>query len=384
MTLTFRTLCSGGELFGLGAVAAGFRHQAGYERDPRIAAVAERNGFDVYCADICDIDYTVLEAVDHLHASPSCTTASSANERQGEIDADLRVAAAICRAIRAHQGRSFSLENVWFYRTYTSFKMILATLDACGFVTSYAHINMADFGVPQTRKRLILRAVRRSWRACVPPLQPTHSKDAAGGTARWCGWCAAIIDLVNTLPPTQPAPWQVARMPQQLLHAALFHSGRSMDRHGNVYGQHHRTPEEPAYTVNTMSGGWYKAYLVSAGSNGQHPTVPLREAHAPALTITTNNKGRLRAFIISGQNARTSGNAQCLTVRADDQPLWTLTAGGSCGEYKAALSGRWVGMTPQALGRFQTVPDSYLGLTPEINGNGVPPLFAQRLMETLR
>jgi hypothetical protein len=36
------------------------------------------------------------------------------------------------------------------------------------------------------------------------------------------------------------------------------------------------------------------------------------------------------------------------------------------------------------LGRFQTVPDSYKGLTTKINGNGVPCLLAQKIMETLQ
>ena len=34
---TLRTLCSGGELFGVGARAAGYTHVDGYEIDPKIA-----------------------------------------------------------------------------------------------------------------------------------------------------------------------------------------------------------------------------------------------------------------------------------------------------------------------------------------------------------
>lgn len=48
-----------------------------------------------------------------------------------------------------------------------------------------------------------------------------------------------------------------------------------------------------------------------------------------------------------------------------------------------AYVGRWVRLTVRALGRFQTVPDSYVGLTAEVNGNGVPCLLAQRIMESL-
>jgi hypothetical protein len=50
---------------------------------------------------------------------------------------------------------------------------------------------------------------------------------------------------------------------------------------------------------------------------------------------------------------------------------------------RSAVHGRVVKMTIKALGRFQTVPDWYQGLTVKINGNGVLCLMAQKIMETL-
>lgn len=110
---TFRTLFSGGELFGIGARQAGWQHMDGYEIDPRIAAVARLNGFDVRAADVCDVDYESLAPVDHLHASPSCKHASQANTGAGETEEDLAAAGAVCRAIRAHRGRTFSEEDLF-------------------------------------------------------------------------------------------------------------------------------------------------------------------------------------------------------------------------------------------------------------------------------
>lgn len=125
---TLRTLCSGGELFSVGARQADWRHLDGYEIAPKIAAVAQRNGFDVRVADVTRVDYETLRPADHLHASPSCKTASQANTNAGETDGDRAVARAIVRAIRAHQGDTFSLENVWRYRTYEAFESILDAL----------------------------------------------------------------------------------------------------------------------------------------------------------------------------------------------------------------------------------------------------------------
>ena len=45
-----------GELFGVGAQQAGYTHTDGYEIDPKIAAVAQLNGFDVRVADVCAVE----------------------------------------------------------------------------------------------------------------------------------------------------------------------------------------------------------------------------------------------------------------------------------------------------------------------------------------
>lgn len=343
--LTFRTLFSGGELFGCGAVAAGWCHVDGYEIEPSIAAVACLNGFDVRVADVCGIDYAALAPVAHLHASPSCRTASIANIGATETDEDRACAAAIVRAIDAHTaqgGRSFSLENVWAYRNYEGFARILTVLHQHSYAVDYRHVNAADYGVPQTRRRLILRAVRRSWRGQVPPLHPTHRRGGDMFSAPWVGWYAAIEDMVPTLPPSAPAPWQMRRMPRELLESFVIEGTGANDNRAIQIAR----ADMPFWTVRAITRPFdTRAYLIDGDSGHPETGAPLiRTADEPAMTI-----------------------------RSSRVP-----------SHRAVVGGRWVRLTLQALGRFQTVPDTYRGLTPEINGNGVPCLLAQRLMEGLR
>ena len=155
--MKFGTLFSGGEGVGLGLQAAGLHHTWGIEYNKAVAQVAEDNGFKMIVADVCNVDYSTLEPVDWLHASPVCTRASSANSlRPGECQIDLDTAAATIRAIDALKPHIFSLENVWQYKDFDSFKNILAALERNGYNYSVglAQVNKTNFAryglTPQT------------------------------------------------------------------------------------------------------------------------------------------------------------------------------------------------------------------------------------------
>ena len=336
---TLRTLFSGGELFGVGAQQAGYTHADGYELEPKIAAVAQLNGFDVRVADVCAVDYAALPTVNHLHASPSCKNASNANQKgvdengdplPRETEQDLACADAVCRAIAAHQGETFTLENVYGYRTFQSFDRIREALRAADFSYEYWHLTAADYGVPQTRKRLILIARRELCRIQRP--NPTHRDGGDMFHPPWIGWYAAIEDILHTLPPTQPSPWQLARLPKEIRDSML---------------------------------------LSGAMSNGT--SVVMRDSEAPAVTVVAADELKLpmRAFLVQSKNVSQEWGDGTRDEERMSRPVPQVT-------------GRWVRMTVQALGRFQTVPDDYRGLTAEINGNGVPCELARQIMLSVK
>ncbi len=159
--MKFATLFSGGDLFGLGARQAGLTHSFGVELDPKIAAVAQANGFDVHCEDVCFFK-PPRSSVDIflLHASPPCQRASNAYSVSSEEFIDFRLAQSTMDIVAELMPKFFTNQNVMGYRNFEAFEHICDSLRHLDYSFGYWNLNMADFGVPQTRKRLILIARR--------------------------------------------------------------------------------------------------------------------------------------------------------------------------------------------------------------------------------
>jgi len=363
------------------------------EYDPKIAAVAQMNGFDCTVADARAVDYATLPRVDWLHASPPCINASRANVDGGQTTLDDELADAVCRAVRALQPEFFSLENVFGYRAFEAFGAILAMLNAQGYMYDYWHLNSADYGVPQTRSRLILLARQGMWQIQRPA--PTCQED--GGLfllPPWVGWHAAICDLVPTLPDSVFAPWQLARL------AAAATKGITFDKHVFVGGANKsqsfldfaianrpsipgiREGDDPMTTVPadgaTNHAG--RAFIMSNAKTVYGDGI--RAASEPCHSVTSQSFGRTRAFLMDGVHGGT---------RLAHEPASTVVADGGSGTVarRAWLDhGRVVAMTPRALARFQSFPDSYVlpenkALAGRVIGNACAPLLFQRIGEAL-
>lgn len=403
MERTTASLFTGGGGFEVGALVAGHKPVWGVEIRADIAAVAEANipGLRVIVSDVAAVDYSTLERPDHLHASPSCKNASTASDGEEAFE-DMSSAQAIRACILAQRPVVVSLENVWQYRNFDSFKLILKTLSECGYCVKYWHLNSADYGVPQTRKRLILIA-----RLDKEPIKPpaTHYKPDAKKALRgmrsmfwkpWVGWFSAIEDLIPGLPPTEPAPWQLARLPKEFKSMLLAQG--SFD--GEVVN---RDDTEPAFTVTANSNqGGLKAFLMPGGGNtnfgeakpgnGQNANKGKihRSDREHRFTVTDQGKGASRAFVVGSQYAQpASVKDREVQVRAEDEPYFTVTVAGGQNSDQRIYAGHWVSITPRCLARFQSFPDSYIlpdanGLACEVIGNAVPPLLAEAICRSLR
>lgn len=340
------------------------------EYDAQIASVGAQLGGHTFISKAEDVDYSTWGALDYLHASPVCKEYSAAKTNGTEGEGDLSSAAAVVRCLEATQPRVFTLENVGAYQHGQAFRLIVSWLNHNGYMWHAEVLNAADFGVPQTRRRLILRAVRD---ALLPTLPPP---------VKWVGWYAAIEDLIPELPESQFAPWQLARLPGELTESTLF----SNLKHTINDSVTMRKTDEPSSTVTAgYRPNWIdRAFIVDGQTNDAGACITVRHSDAPMYTVSASCDRRpARAFLVSGGNSYTP-------ILAGDAPSFTLGASPSTatGHRAWLTTGRVVRMTPRALARFQSFPDWYelpskASLACTVIGNAWPSLMAKEIVTQL-
>lgn len=140
--------------------------------------------------------------------------------------------------------------------------------------------------------------------------------------------------------------------------------------------------DEPAFTVAGSAAGRLRAFVVDGMNAGERVTV--QNGDDPFFAVTGSQKGTHRAFLVDGKKRDREGG---VTVADGNEQTPTVTASQTKHPFRAWLSqGRVVAMTPRALARFQTIPDSFIlpkkkTLAGKGIGNGVPCLMYQRIAE---
>lgn len=355
----------------------------GIEIDAAIAEVNRYNGGNVIRADILDIDPADYIGWLLYHFSPPCPSFSLARNSKalqpmryrildlarhqrvinGENEFDMALARKICEFIRVGRPEHFTLENVWGYRKSQSWLIIWYTLLDEGYGVGAWHLNAADYGVPQSRRRMIVIAKRDGRQPTKP--WPTHSKTGDMFTKPWRGWYEAIEDLVPTLPESRFAPWQMDRLPDELKTYLVMTSNTNRNGVDNVPGRGYLGVDQPANTVNTTGNGSLPRALLIPGGNTSNRVI--RKGDEPMVTIPTRSLSRCphRAFIL-GQGSRSE-------LKDIDEPADTVKV---------------ISITPRALARFQDFPDSYI--LPENRelacrgiGNALPPGLYRAVLRSL-
>lgn len=374
---TFASLFTGFGLADIGAMQAGLEPIWGVENDPAIADVAKSNlKHDIRVQSVLDCNPYHFEKPDVLWASPPCTSFSIAKTNGKETDLDRQLAIKIVDFLKVLKPQSFILENVEAYKRSASLEFIEGALYGLGYWIDRQVLNAADFGVPQTRKRMILRAVLGG----MPQSLPAPS--------RRIGWYEAIADLIPTLPESQFADWQLKRMPAELLQSCLIDVGNTI-RDCTI-----RNAGKPSITVTAEKmrrpASTPRAFIVDGTPNDRGQTVSVRDGDDPIFTIRASaSKQVSRAFIVDGKNIHPDGS---ITIRQSDEPTFSVvssTLDRPCHAPKSWLEqGKVVSMTSRALARFQTLPNWYAlpdkkPLACKGIGNGVPCKFSEAIARSV-
>ncbi|MEW6767449.1 MAG: DNA (cytosine-5-)-methyltransferase [Pseudomonadota bacterium] len=201
--LTSLELCAGGGGAALGLEAAGFHPRALVELDPHACATlrSNRNYWNVIEGDIRKLDLSNWKGVDLLSGGLPCPPFSIAGKQLGPDD-ERDLFPAMLKIVKDVKPRAVLIENVRgiitdrfkFYR-----EKIDAALSKQGFDTYWAAFNAVNFGVPQTRFRAFLVALRRNetnpleWPFDFDknPVMPVTVADAIGNMMEERGWRGA-------------------------------------------------------------------------------------------------------------------------------------------------------------------------------------------------
>ena len=154
---------------GAGGLDLGFS-QAGHEIiwandiDKDACATYRKNiGDHIICADIKDIDIHSIPDCDIVIGGFPCQCFSMANMRRSIEDERNQLYKFFYSVIKEKQPRFFVAENVKGILSLghgSVIRQIEADFQDAGYITSVNLVNMADYGVPQTRQRVIILGQR--------------------------------------------------------------------------------------------------------------------------------------------------------------------------------------------------------------------------------
>lgn len=152
-----------------GLFAAGYKVVAAIEIDPNAARAYRANhgrrGVVLYEKDIRQVDPHDIEPLlggEPLHLLAGCppcqgfSTMRRKNKRGAKRDARNRLIWEYVRFVKSLMPVTIMLENVPALAEYTEFKRAVTQLKNLGYIINYGSVNVARYGVPQRRKRLVL------------------------------------------------------------------------------------------------------------------------------------------------------------------------------------------------------------------------------------
>lgn len=177
----------------------------------------DKNAVDTYRAnigdhivlgDIREIEISSIPSADVVVGGFPCQGFSQANRFRMMDDERNTLYKLFYKVILEKQPRFFIAENVKGILTLgkgEAIKQIISDFENAGYITDLHLVNMADYGVPETRQRVIIVGQRRDLGDSLlfhfP--KPTYSKDGTDGKKKWRSIREAIDHFPNPDEPNE-------------------------------------------------------------------------------------------------------------------------------------------------------------------------------------
>ena len=213
-------------------------------------------GDHIVCEDIFKVDEKNEPDCDIIIGGFPCQGFSVANTKRHEGDERNALYKQLIRIIDAKKPKFFLAENVKGLTNLAKgkvFQMILSDFSELGYKVKYKILNAADYGVPQTRQRVIIVGVRNDVDFEYNFPKATHSKDGADGLPKWISVSEAMAPIPDPDSPND----------------MLNHEYSKYKLNFNGYlGHRQLDPEKPAPTV-TARGDNKGGVVILPHPNGE-------------------------------------------------------------------------------------------------------------------
>lgn len=160
----------------------------------------ENIGRHIVCGDIANIDTADIPDCDIVIGGFPCQGFSVANTKRDVNDERNKLYLQLIRVIKAKRPNFFLAENVKGILNIGNgevIKMIMKEFSSLGYKVQKKLLNAADYGVPQTRERVIITGVRDDLDFTYTYPEPTNDKNGGIFIPKWVTIKEAFKDIPN-------------------------------------------------------------------------------------------------------------------------------------------------------------------------------------------